>query len=48
MDLEKKFKTKYNEKEYERIFDAEFREAIKNIDKIAEVISRTIDNKKGR
>lgn len=40
MELERKFKAKYGEKEYERIFDDDFREAIRNMDKISLVISK--------
>lgn len=48
MSLEKKFKDKYGEKEYDRTFDAEFREAVANIDKIAAIISRPAEEKKER
>jgi len=40
MDLEKKFHEKYGSKEYEKTFSSDFKEAIGNIDKIAEIISK--------
>ncbi len=47
MDLEKKFKNKYGEKEYESIFDAEFKQAVKDMDKIAGIISKPVSSKEG-
>lgn len=48
MDFEKKFQKKYGEKEYEHIFDAEFRQAVKDMDKIADIISKPPSHKEGK
>ena len=40
MSLEKKFEEKYGEKEYKKRFSAEFRQAVSDMDKLVEILSR--------
>jgi len=47
MSLQKKFEDKYGKKEYERRFGSDFRQAVNNMDKMIEILSRPkSDNEK--
>ena len=48
MNLEKKFCEKYGQKEYERFFSKDFKEAVSNIDKIADIISKSTKEDRGK